>query len=251
MIGTRIRANYTSAPSRYRAGQLALRCLSLLERHPVLLGQSRRQLALMLARSRRVQLEAAPGHPHLLGVLELRQRRLEATLADVAPGAGDVRPDFDVHELGEQPLGRWIAPSPEVRVEDLLEDRFPGLGTVKQSHRRPQLHRVDLTEDVRRAAPVQLSEDERALDQSWSEHRVGKVRLGLLERRDRVPPGGRAVPEAGELREHEPHPVRPLAPRAQLVTHGLVDSAVVLGVNESLQAPRSLIVRAARARRAE
>jgi hypothetical protein len=30
-------------------------------------------------------------------VLEARERGLEAALADVAPGAGDVGPDLDVH----------------------------------------------------------------------------------------------------------------------------------------------------------
>ena len=48
-----------------------------------------------VARRRRIELEAAPHHGHLVAVLERLQRRFEAPLADVAPRADDVGPDFD------------------------------------------------------------------------------------------------------------------------------------------------------------
>ena len=43
----------------------------------------------------RIELEAAPRDGDLVAVLEGGERRLEAALADVAPGAGDVGPDLD------------------------------------------------------------------------------------------------------------------------------------------------------------
>ena len=45
-----------------------------------------------------VELERAEGDGDVVGVLELLERLLEAALADGAPGAGDVRPDLDVHD---------------------------------------------------------------------------------------------------------------------------------------------------------
>src|SRR5579875_321331 len=47
-------------------------------------------------RSRLVQLEASPYHLHLVAMLEARQSRLEAALADVAPWADDIGPDLDL-----------------------------------------------------------------------------------------------------------------------------------------------------------
>jgi hypothetical protein len=57
----------------------------------------RGSVASALARRTGIELEAPPGHPDPVAVLELRQSRFEAALADVAPGASDVRPDLDVH----------------------------------------------------------------------------------------------------------------------------------------------------------
>ena len=65
--------------------------------HPVFLGQVGGAVTLALARRLGVELEAAPGHAHLVTVLEGGQGGLEAALADVTPGARDVGPDFDVH----------------------------------------------------------------------------------------------------------------------------------------------------------
>ncbi len=50
---------------------------------------------LAVARRRWVELKAAPDDRDLVAMREARQGRLEAVLADVAPGADDVRPDFD------------------------------------------------------------------------------------------------------------------------------------------------------------
>ncbi len=47
-----------------------------------------------------------------------------------------------------------------------------------------------------------------------------------------MPRGGTAA-QLGQLGEHEPDPVRPLAARAQLGEHRVVDA--VLGVDEPLQ----------------
>ena len=79
------------------AGHARVHGARLLHRHAVLLRQ---QLVLRLvtrARGRGVELEAPPHHVHVVRVLELPERGFEAALPDVAPGAGDVRPDLDFH----------------------------------------------------------------------------------------------------------------------------------------------------------
>ena len=78
-------------------GHALLHRKRLVAAHAVLLGEMRRAVVLALARSGRVELERAPRHLHLVAVLEAGERGLEAALADVAPGTGDVRPDLDVH----------------------------------------------------------------------------------------------------------------------------------------------------------
>ena len=80
-------------------GHLGLPRARLLDAHPVLLGQVLGARALARGRRAGVELEAAPGDADLVAVLEGGERGLEAALADVAPGAGDVGPDLDVHQL--------------------------------------------------------------------------------------------------------------------------------------------------------
>ena len=53
--------------------------------------------------------------------------------------------------------------------------------------------------------------------------------LGLGQRADRVASGHGAVPEALQLRKDEPHPVRPLAPLAELAAD------LVLGLHEAVE----------------
>src|SRR5439155_26467944 len=74
----------------------------LVDAHAVLVGQVDGAVALALALARRggIELEAAPRHADVVAVGERGERALEAALADVAPGAGDVRPDLDVHGGG-------------------------------------------------------------------------------------------------------------------------------------------------------
>ena len=60
-------------------------------------------------RGRQVELEAPTSHTHLVPVLEARERGLEAPLSDVAPRAGKIRPDLDVHGLIEASGGRQTA----------------------------------------------------------------------------------------------------------------------------------------------
>src|SRR5690606_23224304 len=62
-----------------------------------------------------------------------------------------------------------------------------------------------------------------ALPEAWPEHRMGMVGTCLREVLDAVPPRHVAVAEATQLREHEPHPVAPLATGAELGEHVLVD----------------------------
>jgi hypothetical protein len=82
---------------RRHARQPLLGLAGLLDGHAVLLRQALRAIARALRRRTGVELEAAPGHVDVVAVLELLERGLEATLADVTPRACDVRPDLDVH----------------------------------------------------------------------------------------------------------------------------------------------------------
>ena len=79
--------------------------------------------AVVVVGQRRVELVAAPLHLDLVAVRERGQGRLEAALADVAPRAGDVRPDLDLHALlndgdwGLASRGQLRRPSPSVGRE--------------------------------------------------------------------------------------------------------------------------------------
>ena len=55
------------------------------------------QRARPLARRLRIQFKAAPDHLHVIPSRKIGKRRFKAPLADVAPGADHVRPDFDFH----------------------------------------------------------------------------------------------------------------------------------------------------------
>jgi hypothetical protein len=83
---------------RRRGGHPVLHRPRLLDARPVLAGEVLGAIAHALGRRAGVELEAAPGDADLVAVREGGQRGLEAALADVAPGAGDVRPDLDVHQ---------------------------------------------------------------------------------------------------------------------------------------------------------
>ena len=84
--------------ARRRGGHLVLHRPRLLDARPVLAREVLGAVALALGRRAGVELEAAPGDADLVAVLEGGERGLEAALADVAPGAGDVGPDLDVHQ---------------------------------------------------------------------------------------------------------------------------------------------------------
>ncbi len=67
-------------------GHLVLHLLRALAGDPVLLGEVRRRVLLAGGRRGRVELEGAPGDLDLVAVLVAGEGRLEAALADVAPG---------------------------------------------------------------------------------------------------------------------------------------------------------------------
>ena len=83
---------------------LLLHRARLLDARAVLLGEVRRAVA---RRARRGAAGSSSKLRHvtrdLVAVLERGERGLEAALADVAPGAGDVGPDLDVHGGGSLP----------------------------------------------------------------------------------------------------------------------------------------------------
>src|SRR5690606_5290380 len=65
------------------------------------------------ARRARIQLVAAPDHLDLIAMRKLRERRLKTNPADIAPRAGDVRPDLNLHAI----LPSQIAPTCSQIVE--------------------------------------------------------------------------------------------------------------------------------------
>ena len=98
MLPLRAMSKRKGRPSlRGHARQPLLGIACLLDAHAVLLRQALGAIAGALVRRAGVELEAPPRHVYLVAVLELLERGFEATLADVAPRAGDVRPDLHVH----------------------------------------------------------------------------------------------------------------------------------------------------------
>ena len=107
---------------------------------------------------------------------------------------------------------------------------------MEQGHRRPQLHRVELAEDLDSGSIGQREDESRALAQPAAEDRMLEVRPRLRERRDRVLLRRRAAAEARDLGEDEPDPVTRLAAAPELAEHSLVDA--LLGPNEPLEIDR-------------
>ncbi len=65
---------------------------------------------------------------------------------------------------------------------------------------------------------------------------MSKIGLRLVERSDGVEDRGRAEAEPGDLREDEPHPVRPLLASHELPHDRVIDGR--LGVDEALEVER-------------
>ena len=64
---------------------------------------------------------------------------------------------------------------------------------------------------------------------------MGDVRARLVETTDAVVDGGRALAQTSDLREHEPHPVGPLATTTQLGESCRIRAAGVLRLDEPLE----------------
>ena len=71
---------------------------------------------------------------------------------------------------------------------------------------------------------------------------MGEVRARLVETTDAVVDGRRALAQTSDLREHEPHPVGPLAAASQLGEGGRIRAAGVLRLDEPLEVGNSLSV---------
>ena len=144
---------------------------------------------------------------------------------------------------GPCPPRRVVLDAGEVVVQHLAEQRLVRVGVREQGHRRAELLRVDRPHDLHRVVDVEVGERTGALDQPRPEHRVGHVGAGLAEVRQGEPLRHAAAAEPGELREHEPHPVRALLPLPQLGERLVV--GLGLGVEEPLEVegiahPRSI-----------
>ena len=105
---------------------------------------------------------------------------------------------------------------------------------MEQGHRRAQLQGIDAAHDRLGTRRVGGQDRRGAGPQALAQDRVRQVGPSLVERPDGVALGHPAQAEAGQLREHEPHPVAGFAPRGQLGQGAVVDP-IPLGVEEALQ----------------
>ena len=98
LLPPRVRSRWYSSPSCAASSVIcAFDCSACSTLMPYLAARCSAGGVRALGRSARVELEAAPGQLDLVTVRELLERMLEASLADVAPGAHDVGPDLDGH----------------------------------------------------------------------------------------------------------------------------------------------------------
>ncbi len=103
-----------------------------------------------------------------------------------------------------------------------------GAAAMEERHRRAQLHRVDAAEDPFGCSPLDRQDERGAFPEAGAKDRIGEVGTRLVERLDRVVLGGRAAPEARDLRKDEPDPMAGLAAAPQLLEHAVVDARLRL-----------------------
>lgn len=119
------------------------------------------------------------------------------------------------------------------RVQRPGEDPFLWRRLSKQSQARSELHRINVAE-YRCGAAVRVSEESiDALDESGTEHRVGKVACRLLEVSETVVTCHLAAPEISQLGQDEPDPVRSLPSGAKF--RKCLRVLAILGAYESIQ----------------
>src|SRR5947209_8667645 len=92
---------------------------------------------------------------------------------------------------------------------------------------------IGITEDLFHRLPLERIHQARRRRQPRPENRMPQIRFGFLDRRDAEPRGHRAMAQALELREDEPHPVALFAAGPQLGAGLLIYR--VLRLNKSLQ----------------
>ena len=80
---------------------------------------------------------------------------------------------------------------------------------------------------------LRLGHEASALSQSRSEHGMLQICFGLIQRRDGEPSRHGTVPEAGDLRKHEPHPVACLTALTQFLDSPVIGTVRVLGIDEA------------------
>src|SRR6185437_16857681 len=103
----------------------------------------------------------------------------------------------------------------EILVQRGAEHRRAGLRGREQRHGRAELQVVRAPEDLMGRTVFDLVNQTGALDQPRPQHRMSQVSLGLGERAYRVVTSHGAVPEAGQLRKHEPQPMAGFAAIAE------------------------------------
>ena len=139
-----------------------------------------------------------------------------------------------IKESLQAPLGLRIG-AVVVLIDDLLEDRLIRIGMREEGHRGAQLDRVNAAEDVLCGESGKRGDDVRAFDQPWTKHRMRKVGLRFGKIVDRIRLGHAAAPEAGDLREDEPHPMTGLASVAQFRYRPPIRAGAVLSCDEALE----------------
>ena len=104
-------------------------------------------------------------------------------------------------------------------VKILVQRRCEGLISScrarEQRHRRMKLQVIRIRKDLVDGRILDERNQLTTLDQSLTESRVIQVGNRFINRRNRIVPRYLAVPEALQLRENEPHPMRSLCASAQ------------------------------------
>jgi len=136
-----------------------------------------------------------------------------------------VRPESPCLEALER---SWVGRAAEELVEGFREHGRPLRDAREEGKRRAELHRVDASQDFLRGARGEPVQRDDAFAQARAEDRMFEIRGGLGRGSNRIAPRDRARPQAGKLREDEPHPVRLLPAATELGQGAFIDALLRL-----------------------
>src|SRR6516164_6852619 len=132
---------------------------------------------------------------------------------------------------------QWIEGSLTPAIERLVESIHRiGPSDGEQCHRGLELHVIGRAEYLIQRSGFEFQNRAGAELEPRSQNRMGEIGTSFVQRRDAIEGRYRGVPEAAQLREHEPHPVTPFPACLQLSQSRRNNRR--LGGNEALQVER-------------